>query len=217
MELGVLDAFFHTSLIGKAIWLLLLISAILALGIFLKKRKEFKVSQESNLRVSRMLMDTDYEVQGEGFSEGVLIDSSFHLTVEAWQRCLQGESSYTNTKNLMDSAAKETLLCLEDNLSWLASIASNAPFVGLLGTVMGIIHAFQVIGSTGNTSLQSLGPALAEALYATGIGLAVAILATIFYNMLLENIKEFDTHLNSLQAKLLAVSFDEDRDNSSES
>ena len=71
---------------------------------------------------------------------------------------------------------------LEQNLDKLATIASVSPFIGLLGTVIGIIRAFQNLGSAGSTSLRAVGPGIAEALIATAVGLFAAIPAAMFYN-----------------------------------
>jgi biopolymer transport protein TolQ len=72
---------------------------------------------------------------------------------------------------------------LERGLSFLATTGSAAPFIGLLGTVLGIINAFQNIGMSGSASLAVVAPGIAEALIATAVGLFAAIPATIFYNL----------------------------------
>jgi biopolymer transport protein TolQ len=80
------------------------------------------------------------------------------------------------------AAAKETQR-LERGLSFLATTGSSAPFIGLFGTVIGIIQAFQGIAEAGSASLAVVAPGIAEALIATAIGLLAAIPATIFYNL----------------------------------
>ena len=72
---------------------------------------------------------------------------------------------------------------LERGLNFLATTGSAAPFIGLFGTVIGIINAFQSIGRTGSASLAVVAPGIAEALIATAVGLFAAIPATIFYNI----------------------------------
>ena len=67
-------------------------------------------------------------------------------------------------------------------MSWLATTAAVAPFIGLFGTVWGIMTSFQSIAASKNTSLAVVAPGIAEALFATAIGLVAAIPATIFYN-----------------------------------
>lgn len=73
---------------------------------------------------------------------------------------------------------------LEQSISWLGTTASSAPFVGLFGTVWGIMNSFQNIGATGSANLAAVAPGISEALIATAIGLAAAIPAAIAYNYL---------------------------------
>lgn len=82
---------------------------------------------------------------------------------------------------LLNSSQRE-LSVLEKNTGFLATVGSSAPFIGLFGTVWGIMNSFQSIAMTNNTSLAVVAPGIAEALFATAIGLFAAIPAVIFYN-----------------------------------
>jgi biopolymer transport protein TolQ len=84
----------------------------------------------------------------------------------------------------MDVAIAKEAETLNKGLSFLATVASSAPFIGLFGTVWGIMHAFMEIAQQQNTSLAVVAPGIAEALLATGLGLLAAIPALIFYNKL---------------------------------
>jgi biopolymer transport protein TolQ len=84
----------------------------------------------------------------------------------------------------MDVAIQKETEDLQSNLTVLATVGSTAPFVGLFGTVMGIMNAFIEIGQSQSTSLAVVAPGIAEALLATGLGLIAAIPAVIFYNKL---------------------------------
>lgn len=85
---------------------------------------------------------------------------------------------------------------LERRLNLLATISSSAPFIGLFGTVWGIMHSFQGIAESKNTSLAVVAPGIAEALLATGIGLFAAIPALIFYNMFTGHIRVIHNKMN---------------------
>ncbi len=89
----------------------------------------------------------------------------------------------------------EEVAKLEMNMPWLATVASVSPFIGLFGTVWGIIDAFQSLSMAGSASLRAVGPGIAEALYTTAIGLAAAIPAYIFYNIFSSRIKELGTRM----------------------
>ena len=88
----------------------------------------------------------------------------------------------TRIDKAMDLALTREMERLEGRLGFLATIGSAAPFIGLFGTVIGIMTSFQAIAASKNTSLAVVAPGIAEALFATAIGLIAAIPATIFYN-----------------------------------
>ena len=89
----------------------------------------------------------------------------------------------------------EEVAKLEMNMNWLATVASVSPFIGLFGTVWGIIDAFQGLGNAGSASLRAVAPGISEALVTTAIGLAAAIPAAIFYNVFGTRIKELGTRM----------------------
>ncbi len=86
--------------------------------------------------------------------------------------------------NVLVNSINNQITKLEKNMIFLASLGSSAPFVGLFGTVWGIMNSFQAIGITKNTSLAVVAPGIAEALFATALGLIAAIPAVIAYNKL---------------------------------
>jgi biopolymer transport protein TolQ len=89
----------------------------------------------------------------------------------------------------------EEVTKLEINMNWLATVASVSPFIGLFGTVWGIIDAFEGLGTAGSASLRAVAPGISEALVTTAIGLAAAIPAAIFYNIFGTRIKEMGTRM----------------------
>lgn len=89
----------------------------------------------------------------------------------------------------------EEVTKLETNMNWLATVATVSPFIGLFGTVWGIIDAFEGLGNAGSASLRAVAPGISEALITTAIGLAAAIPAAIFYNIYGARIKEMGTRM----------------------
>jgi biopolymer transport protein TolQ len=94
---------------------------------------------------------------------------------------------------------------LERRVSFLATTASIAPFIGLFGTVWGIMNAFQGIGQTGSTSIAAVGPGIADALVATAAGLAAAIPAVLFYNYLTQRAKLFASDMDDFSMEFLNI------------
>ena len=95
---------------------------------------------------------------------------------------------------------------LERRLPFLATTASITPFIGLFGTVWGIINAFQNIGTQGSTSLAVVAPGIADALIATAAGLFAAIPAVYFYNHLTNRVKEFAAEMDDFSLEFLNIS-----------
>lgn len=92
-------------------------------------------------------------------------------------------------KRIIFRRASDEIASLEQLIPFLATTASSSPFIGLFGTVWGILTAFWAIGKAGSTSLATVGPYIAEALIATAVGLAAAIPAVIAYNFFVSKIK----------------------------
>ncbi|QXK92120.1 MotA/TolQ/ExbB proton channel family protein [Neoehrlichia mikurensis] len=95
----------------------------------------------------------------------------------------------------------KTIDILESQVEVLATIGSSAPFIGLLGTVWGIMNSFQAISNATSNNLATIGPGIAEALLATAIGLITAIPATIFYNKFTVSIAKLSNKFNELISK----------------
>jgi biopolymer transport protein TolQ len=89
----------------------------------------------------------------------------------------------------------EEITKFERNMSWLATVASVSPFIGLFGTVWGIMDAFLGLGNANSASLRAVAPGIAEALVTTALGLVAAIPAAIFYNMFGSNVREMGTRM----------------------
>ena len=99
----------------------------------------------------------------------------------------------------------EEMTKLERSMNWLATAATISPFVGLFGTVFGIIEAFQALGLTGSTSMRTVAPGIANALFATALGLFAAIPAAIFYNYFGHIIKELGARMEDFSLEFLNV------------
>jgi biopolymer transport protein TolQ len=94
---------------------------------------------------------------------------------------------------------------LERRLTFLATTASISPFIGLFGTVWGIMTAFQAIGATGASNLAVVAPGIAEALIATAAGLAAAIPAVYFYNLFTQGVKLFASEMDDFALEFLNI------------
>ncbi len=138
------------------------------------------------------------------------VAASFAAAFKELQRIgeVEGQvgSQVTGTENVgraLRKAGSESLHRLEHWIPFLASCGSSAPFIGLFGTVWGILRAFQQIGASGSTSIAEVGPFISEALIATAVGLFAAIPAVLFYNYFLTQLKALATEVNHFGADFL--------------
>lgn len=101
------------------------------------------------------------------------------------------------------TAASEALTLMERRMTWLATIASVSPFLGLFGTVMGIIDAFHGLGTAGAATLRAVAPGISEALITTAAGIIVAIPAVVGYNQLTAQLRDFAARMDDFGRELL--------------
>ena len=136
----------------------------------------------------------------------------FVAAMREWRRSLEKRTDLSNGGSLvnrintvMQASIAREVSNLQKNMNFLATLASSAPFIGLFGTVWGIMNAFERIGVTQSTSLAVVAPAIAEALMATGLGLAAAIPALIFYNRYSNTINEYAIRLDGFADEFTAI------------
>jgi len=134
----------------------------------------------------------------------------FVAAMREWKRSLEGQARsfaglQTRIEKVMDVTIAREVERLERRLLVLATVGSAGPFIGLFGTVWGIMTSFQSIAAKGNTSLQVVAPGIAEALFATAIGLVAAIPATIFYNKFSSEVNKQAQHLEGFADEFSAI------------
>jgi biopolymer transport protein TolQ len=130
----------------------------------------------------------------------------FEDVYETYKRQTGGSGPPKNITALERSAqtaASESITALERRMTWLATIASTSPFVGLFGTVMGVLDAFHGLGTEGSATLRAVAPGMAEALITTAAGLFVAVPAVVAFNQLNARIRVFASATDDFCRELL--------------
>jgi biopolymer transport protein TolQ len=136
-------------------------------------------------------------VASEQFRPSPLV-AVFDFGYEEVERQVKGHGSLKNRTALertLQIGVSEELAKLERNMNWLATVASVSPFIGLFGTVWGIMDAFVGLGNAGSASLRAVAPGIAESLVTTALGLVAAIPAAIFYNVFGTSVRELGTRM----------------------
>lgn len=137
------------------------------------------------------------------------LESVFEYGYEEVTRQIKVKGTVANKVALertLQIAISEQIAKLERSMSWLATTATVTPFIGLFGTVWGIIDAFQGLGLAGSASLRAVAPGISEALVATAMGLAAAIPAAIAYNVYGHTIREIGARMDDFALEFLNVS-----------
>ena len=204
----------NTGWVARAVIAILLLFSIISWSMIFQKLGFFgRIRRESDnfLRVFRA-------TRGIANPQGLAAAGSpFASVYAAGYRELQSQVSYAPGTNQppklksigavtanMQVASAEEVRRAEKGMSWLATTGSVSPFIGLFGTVWGIIDAFSGLGNANAASLRAVAPGISEALLTTAAGLFVAIPAVIFYNQFLQNIRILAQRLDTFTMEVAA-------------
>jgi biopolymer transport protein TolQ len=203
----VLEMVSNTGLVAKIVLFILLAASLLSWAIILSKYGLFRRASVQSGRFVRVFRRAnrlqDIAAVAEQFKPSPLV-AVFEGAVEELKRC--GANPRTlSVQRATQIAASEELTRLESRLSWLATTGSIAPFVGLFGTVWGIIDAFHGLGNAGAATLRAVAPGISEALITTAAGLFAAIPAVVAYNFFLQQIHEFAARMDDFSLELLNI------------
>jgi biopolymer transport protein TolQ len=209
LQVDFLDYVRHTQPVNIAVFILLFIFSVSSWTIIFSKWSTLRRARAANAKFLRAFRKANgleaVMVASEQFRPSPLV-SVFDFGYTEINRQVQTRGGFNNKAALERSlqlGTNEELARLEHNLNWLATTASVSPFIGLFGTVLGIIRAFEMLGTSGGTSLASVGPGISEALFATAVGLFAAIPAAIFYNHFGHMLKELAARMDDFALEFI--------------
>jgi biopolymer transport protein TolQ len=190
--------------VARAVLTVLLIFSIWSWAIILSKSLLLrKVSRESDVfwRIFR---------KGQTVSEISTAGETLRFTplvpvFNAGAEAMKPRSGVVTVQRAMQRAATAQLTNLESRLIFLATTASVTPFIGLFGTVWGVLTSFLGLANAGSTTLKAVAPGIAEALITTAFGLLAAIPAVIAYNHFVHRIRNIGGQLDELQSEVLEL------------
>ena len=188
---------------------ILLMFSLASWTIIFAKAVQFRRARKFNLRFLRAFRKATrldaIAAASEQFRAAPLV-TVFEFGYSEVARQVAARSKLTNVLALertLQLGMSEEVTRLERSMNWLATTATVTPFIGLFGTVLGIISAFQALGLTGSTSMRTVAPGIAQALLATALGLAAAIPAAVFYNHFGHSIKEMGARMEDFSLEFL--------------
>ena len=204
----------QTGLVARIVLLILLVFSVFSWAIIFQKHRTFKAARRDSreflkiFRQSKKLSDIRAACKTLKASPLVEVFLAGYREIES--QAVAGENpgkprirSLDSVHRALQIAASTELTRMEQRLSWLATTGSVTPFIGLFGTVWGIIDAFRGLGAAGTASLRSVAPGISEALVTTAAGLFAAIPAVVAYNQFVQHIKEFGALMDDFALEFL--------------
>lgn len=195
--------------VAQAVMAFLLLFSLASWTVIFSKWAMFRRARQANiqfLRTFRKATRLDaVAAASEQFRESPLV-TVFDFGYSEVSRQMSARSRITNplsVERALQLGMSEEITRLERRMNWLATTATVSPFIGLFGTVLGIINAFTALGLTGSTSMRTVAPGIAQALFATALGLAAAIPAAVFYNQFVHTIKEMGARMEDFSLEFL--------------
>jgi biopolymer transport protein TolQ len=195
--------------VAFTVLVILLVASIFSWAIMLSKWSSFRRAQMQGQRFVRAFRKSsrlsEIASVAEQFKPSPLVPVFVEIHDE-YQRQNGGRGMPRNPialERAAQTASSEALTAMESRMTWLATIAAIAPFIGLFGTVMGIIDAFHGLGTAGAATLRAVAPGISEALITTAAGLVVAIPAVVGYNQLTARLREFASRMDDFGRELL--------------
>ena len=199
-----------SDLVAKVVLLVLLAFSVLSWGIILSKWARFAAARTQSGRFVRAFRKAqrlqDVAAVAEQFKPSPLV-AVFEGGYEEYRRQVGNPTGVIRSieaiKRSMQIAASEELTRMERRIPLLATTGAVSPFIGLFGTVWGIIDAFHGLGTAGAATLRAVAPGISEALITTAAGLVAAIPAVIFYNQISHTVREFGARMDDFALEIL--------------
>ena len=202
-DLSIFSLFFRADPIVKFVMIGLFVSSIWSWAIIINKIKMIRKMNNVTKKFEDLFWSSssleDLYSKTESKNDNPMI-AIFNKSMIEWLKLRNSkikDKIENRLNNVLVSSINNEITKLEKNMIFLASLGSSAPFVGLFGTVWGIMNSFQAIGITKNTSLAVVAPGIAEALFATALGIIAAIPAVIAYNKISSIFDNYSTRLET--------------------
>ena len=207
-DFSLMNLFLRADIIVKSVILILIACSIYSWAVIIEKIKLFKKINESSEEFETKFWNSK---SAESFYNNLpsnINDPMALVFKEAMQNLLKRKSKIdlnTRMTSMLETGIEKQMLKITKGFTFLATVGSTAPFIGLFGTVWGIMNSFQSIAISRNTSLAIVAPGIAEALFATALGLLAAIPAVIAYNKFNNDSSKYSQKLENFSKKFLTI------------
>ena len=211
---GVLDLIANSGVVAQSVLLLLLFASVMCWAIIFMKWRLFSRAARQNEKFLNVFWHgkniEEIFAKSEQFP-GSTVATVFKSGVKELKKLTTGEQmgepadKIDNIYRALTRSSTAEVGLLENHLGWLATTASAAPFVGLFGTVWGIMNSFQSIGATGAANLAVVAPGISEALITTATGIGAAIPAVVAYNHFAGQIKKLANEMDCFSQDFINI------------
>ncbi len=207
-DFSILSLFLRADIIVKSVIILLIASSIYSWAIIIEKYRLFKKINQS----SEEFEDKFWKSRSaESFYNNLpqdMDDPMANVFKDTMQVIIKSKSKSNlsnKLENMLEVNIEKQINVIEKNFTFLATVGSTAPFIGLFGTVWGIMNSFQSIAISRNTSLAIVAPGIAEALFATALGLLAAIPSVVAYNKFNSDSKKYSQKLENFSKRFASI------------
>ena len=207
-DFSISQLFIRADIIVKSVIIILIVSSIYSWAIIFEKIKLFK---KINLSTQDFENKFWKSKSAESFYNNLptnVEDPMTNVFKSSMQVLLKSKRSSTldeKMSNMLEINIGQQMEKIEKKYTFLATVGSTAPFIGLFGTVWGIMNSFQSIAISRNTSLAIVAPGIAEALFATALGLLAAIPAVVAFNKFTSDSKKYSQKLENFSKRFLSI------------
>ena len=207
-DFSILNLFIRADIVVKSVIIILIASSIYSWAIIIEKYKLFKKINKSSEEFENKFWKSR---SAESFYNNLpeKIDDPMAMVFKDTMQVIIKSKSKSNLSNKLESmlqvSIEKQMNVIDKSYTFLATVGSTAPFIGLFGTVWGIMNSFQSIAISRNTSLAIVAPGIAEALFATALGLLAAIPAVIAYNKFNNDSLKYSQRLENFSKRFLTI------------
>ena len=207
-DFSIISLFIRADIIVKSVIIILILSSIYSWAIIFEKIRMFRKINKSSEEFEEKFWKSK---SAESFYNNLPANKDdpmsnvFRKTMQVVLKSRSRSNLNEKLTSLLESNIESEVNFLEKNFSFLATVGSTAPFIGLFGTVWGIMNSFQSIAVSRNTSLAIVAPGIAEALFSTALGLLAAIPAVVAYNKLNNDSKKYSQRLENFAKRFLSI------------
>ena len=207
-DFSLINLFIRADIIVKSVIILLIACSVYSWAIIIDKFKLFKKINISSEEFEEKFWKSKSAETFYNTLPSNIVDPMTYLFKESMQGLLKSKSKTNLVERMggiLELGIEKQMSKIDKGFTFLATVGSTAPFIGLFGTVWGIMNSFQSIAISRNTSLAIVAPGIAEALFATALGLLAAIPAVVAYNKFNNDSKKYSQKLESFSKRFLSI------------